>query len=91
MASSGEGSFGHPFPRRRNTGGSFAPTTTTWKESAPTTMGFSPRTETNHSSEQCHAHHEGQLAQAHARCPPVELGPTPQLASLADRHTATAV
>jgi hypothetical protein len=72
-------------------GGSFAPTTTTWKESPPTMMGFPPRTmvppsETNHPSEQCHAHHEGQLDQAQARRLPTELGPVPRRSSLTDRQ-----
>jgi hypothetical protein len=41
MASSGEGSFGHPSPKRRSMWASFAPaTTTTQKENAPATMRF---------------------------------------------------
>jgi hypothetical protein len=74
-ASSREGSFGHPSTRRYSTGGgSFAPTTTTLKESAPTMTRFPPWTvasqpETKHPSEQHHAHNEGQLAQANARRP----------------------
>jgi hypothetical protein len=64
--SSGEGSFDHPSPRQRSMGGLFAPTTTTWKESTPTALGFPPwttalRLKTNHASDQHHAHHKGQL------------------------------
>jgi hypothetical protein len=94
--SSREGSFSHPSPRWRSTGGSFAPTTTTWKESALTMVGFPPRTavprlETIYPFEQCHTHHEGQLVQTHARHPPTKLGPVPWRSSLVDRQIATAV
>jgi hypothetical protein len=90
MASSKEGSFSHLSPRWCSTGGSFAPTAVTWKESAPTTMGFPPRTaapwpKTNHPSEQRHARDEGKLAQAHARRPPAELEPAPRRCSLTNR------
>jgi hypothetical protein len=41
IASSGEGSFSHPSPRRRSTWASLTPaTTTTWKENALPTMIF---------------------------------------------------
>jgi hypothetical protein len=78
--SSGQGSFGHPSPRWRSIGASFAPTTTTtWKKNAPATTRFPPQTavswlETNHPSEWHRAHHEGRLMQAHHRHPTTEPG-----------------
>jgi hypothetical protein len=78
--SSGERSFSHPSPRQHIMGASFAPTTTaTWKEDAPATIRFPlwmavPEPETNHPSEQHHAHDAGQLMQACAQDPTVELG-----------------
>jgi hypothetical protein len=91
----GEGSFGPPSYRQRNTGASFTPATTTKrKENALATMRFplrmvAPCLETNHPSERHHAHHEGQLMQAHARHPPTKLGSVPWLSGHIDRQTAT--
>jgi hypothetical protein len=43
--SSGEGSFGHPSTRRCSMGAPFVPiATATWKENAPATIRFPPRT-----------------------------------------------
>jgi hypothetical protein len=64
-APSRERRFGHPSPRWRSTGASFAPTTiATWKENAPATTRFPPRMavprpETNHPSERHRTHYEG--------------------------------
>jgi hypothetical protein len=83
MASSGEGSFSQLSPIWRSTGGSFAPTATTWNASTPTTTGFPslmvvPRPENNHPSLQHHTHHDGPLVQAHGRHPLAKLGSTPR-------------
>jgi hypothetical protein len=97
MASSGEVSFSHPSLRWHNTGTLFPPATTiTWKENAQPTMRFPPRTAapplgTNHPFEWCHTHHEGQLARACARHPPIEPGLAPRQSRLTGRWTATAV
>jgi hypothetical protein len=62
--SCGEGSFGHPSPRRRSTESSLtSATTTTWKENALAMMKFCPWTttpwpETNFPLEWCHTYHE---------------------------------
>jgi hypothetical protein len=61
-ASSGEGGIDHLSPRRRSTGASLAPTSTTTWMVAPFTTRFLlwmavPRPETNYLSEWCH--HEG--------------------------------
>jgi hypothetical protein len=64
----GEGSFNHPSPRRRSTGASLAPATTTpCKENAPATQATLmfppwmavPRPETIFPFERHHAQHEG--------------------------------
>jgi hypothetical protein len=95
--SSGEGSFGHPSPRRCITWPHLPPTTTTtWKESALATTRFPLRTpvpwlETNHPSEWHRAHHEGQPMQAHARHPTAENGSASRRSHLAGKQTATTV
>jgi hypothetical protein len=71
IASSGQGSLGHPSPRRRSMGASFATTTAaTWKENAPAMTRFPP--ENNHPSERHHTHHEGQPTQARPQHPTAE-------------------
>jgi hypothetical protein len=93
----GEGSFDHPSPRRHSTGASFAPTTiATWKENAPATIRFPPRTavswpKTNHPSERHRAYHKGEPTQAHARHPTAEPGSTSRQSHLTGKQTATAV
>jgi hypothetical protein len=78
MASSGEGSFGLPYPRRRDTGASLTPTTTTpWMENALATEAMmtvpsrmaAPWLETNLPIER---RHKGQQAQVRAWQPTAE-------------------
>jgi hypothetical protein len=84
-------------PQMAQHGGPFASTTTTtWKENAPATTMFPPRTaepwsEASHPSEQHHAHYEGQLMQAHARHSAAEPGIASQRSHLASKQIATVV
>jgi hypothetical protein len=87
MASSGEGSLSLPSPRRRDTGASLSPATTTpWMENASATQAtkvvpswmVAPRPETNLPVERRHAHHGGQQEQTYARQPTAEQEAVPR-------------
>jgi hypothetical protein len=81
-ASSGEGSFGLPSPKRHSTGGPFAPiATTTRKKNSPATTRFllrmaEPWLETNHPSERYRTHYKGQPTKDRAQHPTAEHGTT---------------